>query len=522
MNKIKLSVLLFLLAFAAFLFVDLAYFLGVFVNWDKVVFPGFLGKPLMFELSAVEQIKNSSLLVSNFFTSGNAGAVYFSPVLLFFASLSKIFGLSTVAGVVLTQIVLLLFFEFTAFFILKKHYTVKTTLFILIGLLFFSGTGSLLNFFIPASIDLWHWEINVLNMLKIHPQYLFYFSVYLLVLDRIAEIKKHTIADILFLNLCLLIFVFELPHLVFLFSAGFFLFQILLKNSFGKILSNFLKLFLIPLILAVLMMFWYQNQSGNNIWQDADFSRLPSFYAYFAGSGLLLVFAVLFLQKRDFNKLNSLQKFSFCLILSFLLLIYVPIPGQRIFGFGLFLPLLILASEEILTLIQKLKSKFKNKRFSFLLSVLCLFLLLTGTNFYLLYLDMNKNLTLKDPDGNFLYKEDYVGLEWLKNHSKVSDVVFSDALYTDFVPIVSNRKTFFSANASILTDPKSLQKTRLARDFYFAMSKPEQKNFLKKNKIKFFFVGKKNILESDYGFWDKSGFLEKIYEEKGVKIYQVK
>jgi hypothetical protein len=242
----------------------------------------------------------------------------------------------------------------------------------------------------------------------------------------------------------------------------------------------------------------------------------PSPINYLIGFGFLVPLALLGAEKRISSK-NPLWKTLIVWIGISMIMVYAPVTFQRRMIEGVHIPIALLASVGVFSLYLKLKKvlgQIANP-------VLVLFLLLlSATSVYALFTDF---ATIeKDSKENYYYyvsKSDYDGLLWIRDNTDSHDVILSNWFYGNLIPGVSARKVYIGHKAQTISfsDKVSQINSFILSDDVFSST-----TFLHQNNINYIFLGENDSI-TQYGFKpDEKEYLDKVYEEDGMKIYKVK
>jgi hypothetical protein len=263
--------------------------------------------------------------------------------------------------------------------------------------------------------------------------------------------------------------------------------------------------------------------TSQNIWlwigQSGFYS--PPFMNYIAGCGILGIFAFIFIVKNDAERINNGHLLLFCWICAAIVLLYTPFPQQRLFDFGLFIPVSILASEPLLGFIMSCRTKLK-KKIHFLIFFAILVFLLFGTHSYLFYLTFRTYFEDPHSSASIIFNNDRKAFSWIKNNTDKNSIFVTDALYGHIVPAFTGRAVYFAKRNGSFATINLNAKTEEVKHFFFYSSSSEQLDFLRKNHISYIFLGQKEADESDLKMWKQKSYLEIVYQNDGVAVLKVR
>ena len=204
-------------------------------------------------------------------------------------------------------------------------------------------------------------------------------------------------------------------------------------------------------------------------------------------------------------------------------MVFSPLPFQRRFLEGIFIPLVIFAAPQLLTVYQKGLLYFNKKVFVARWLFLPVFIFfLSITNLYLVYQDLTAFSYKPQESPFYIYQQDQKGLDFLKAQSGERDVILADGFYSPLIPGLIDRTVYFghAVGTALTINPE--QKMFEVRKFFLEDNDQYREDFLKKNKIKYLFLGKKGAEASDFEKWDEKNYLAKIYDKNQVKIFRVR
>ncbi|MBI3981052.1 hypothetical protein HY345_03580 [Candidatus Microgenomates bacterium] len=519
---------IFILSTAAFLLSNFAQFWGILHTPSDMVFLGGHLPSSGEILSMVySQMRDGEILTKNLFTSESQARIFFAPSYLPLVMLAKFLPFSDL------QIFLLgkFFYSITFVFLFWKYLSLEIKnstgkIWSCLLLLFSSGVGFLVNFFAPQSIDLWIPEANVFHTILYTPSFI-YFQIIILgafyVLSKFLSSRQKIY--LLYLSFLLLLLAFEHQFSLFTVFLAVFLYLGFLQDRKGNPLS-FLPSFLVtfgPALLVIVGQFFLIKQYPDvEAWTKQTNLSNPSLFSFVTGFGLIGILAFKNIFTASWERMSPFYRLNLFWLLSSLLLVFSPLPFQRRFLEGVFIPLVIFAAPEISAIYQKGVLFFKRKTsLAGRLFLPVLFVLVSSTNLYLVYQDLTAFSRQQQESPFFIYVEDQKGLAFLKATSRESDIILADGFYSPLIPGLINRTVYFghAVGTALTINPE--QKTFEVKGFFLEDNDYERKGFLKKNNIKYLFLGKKGAEAQDFGKWDEKKYLKKIYQGDGVKIFRV-
>lgn len=268
----------------------------------------------------------------------------------------------------------------------------------------------------------------------------------------------------------------------------------------------------------------YALQPVSKIMTSESFFRTPNSLWLMAGYGLLLPLAALGIYWS--RKLPHFRLLSLWL-LSALILAYLPVPHQRKFLEGSFIPLGILAGYGLFEGLNRWGQRrvyILNKKKA---AALILLLITVLGNLYILAADVSafKNYTyegyMKNPQAGqppYLRKEYREAFAWLELYTKRNDIVLSSAHTGNLIPAYAGNRVYLGWWYSI---PNSASKHRLVEAFFNDREAGAWREaFLRRQQIKYIFYGP---FEKSLGKYEtnKSSFLERVFHNSLIDIYQL-
>lgn len=236
----------------------------------------------------------------------------------------------------------------------------------------------------------------------------------------------------------------------------------------------------------------------------------PNFFKYFLG--LFPFFIFLPFSFKEIVRKKKLQ-LLFIWLITYFVLVYLPLSFQRRLVMGIFVPLGILAG----TGLSNLTHFFK--KYSFHKCLVCSFvifsvLFLSFRIFFILDLSIYR---LKEKSFPLYLSEDFVAsFDWLKNNVQSDEVIFSSYWTGNFIPRYSGKKVFLGHWAQTIF---AQEKIEIVKDFFSDKLSEEEINKLFKNhNIQYIFYSQ---LEEEIGKIDLDRFGNKVFENNEVKIIKI-
>lgn len=174
----------------------------------------------------------------------------------------------------------------------------------------------------------------------------------------------------------------------------------------------------------------------------------PEIWSFFAGYGFVLIGAVIGVvliirSKRCKGEVSPLSVLHYPLLIVWSVigfaLPYIPVAQQRKLIMGLHIPLCILCAIALCKLIESIPGAFRS-------SVLLLIVsLMSISNFKFIAQDMRlltqgQTVTHYAP---FMSDQDMSAMQWLKDHSKVDDTIFSPPTFALFAPAFTGHQVYY-------------------------------------------------------------------------------
>lgn len=518
-----------LLSLSVFFVANFAQFWGVLTSPKEMIFlGGHVPNSGDFSMT-LPQMRDGHLLIKNLFTAEYQPRIFLATSFIPQVLLGNIFSLSDfnvvlIGKLLYTTFLLFVFWKYLSLSI--KEF--KDKLWIMMVLTFFSGWGFILNYFIPNSIDLWIPEATFFHTVMFLPNFVF-LQLLLLSSFYLFYLFFRTNRKSLLIISAGLLFLLSLEHPFDVLTAllAVFLYAGFSILSINKLFIKGILLFsaFIPALLSIGVQFLLINHFPTvSAWTKQTNLQNPSLISFVTGFGFVGILAFKNIFSESWQKTSLFRRLNFFWILSSLFLVFTPLPFQRRFLEGIFIPLSIFAAPEFQklfdTIIQKINGKIVIRRLLGILFFTLFFLISSSSNIFLIYQDI-KAFNLPPQNSPFyIYRNDLIGLLYLKNHSQENDVVLADGFYSPLIPNLIGRTVYFGHRVGTALTINPQKKTENAKRFFLEENDHYRKDFLKNNNIKFIFLGKKGSQADHFSKWDEKPYLKKIYQGDGVKIFR--
>lgn len=505
---------------------------GTVYNGIHVLTPGDL--PVYF--SYINQVKEGSFLNKDYFTSENQKTGMFNIVWFTVGFFARVFNLAPVfafhlARLALIPTLLFVLYLFLAY-IFEDKVLRKLSFFILS---FVSGLGIYLA--VPSALeqtdyyfhalDLWVAESNLFLTMYQTPHFILShimmisIFLFLLLAFEFNQTKYSIIAGIL----ALIYFNFHPYYILTIFWVpSVFLLVLIFKKK--KILWSKVKHLLIISLISFPSIFYHlyliKKEPVIMIRATQNIVLIESFWAFLWGYGLLipLSFLGIYLTFKA-KKLNFKLLFVLTWLVASIILILLPTQFQSRYLEGLILPLVIFSAITLIYIYNFIKFKSASKLLNSVINnkilLFVLFILfLAPTNFFNLTKDFYY-FTTNNPDVFYLPEKEVRAWQWLSNNAAREEVVIAELSNSLFIPAYSRQKVFVGhGHESLYYHSKKI----LNQLFYvYNTGDEKKKRFLKQNNINYVFYSDKERKLGEFQP-DEKDYLEKIYQENDVAIYQ--
>ncbi len=507
----KRIILIFIISITAFLVSSLPVFYGLIKSPKDMEFRGYYNSAFLSrETIFIPQTGEGNFLQKNLFTSEIQSRLLVPLSEFPMVVMSKMFILSNFWILHLGRLIYIILFIVIYYYFLKRF--IKTEKHVWMALtitVFSSGFGFILKPFITASADLAVQELNIFRTIAYSPPLLFNESLILLSLLFLFKSNKKYIGGII-LGMVALDIQYIPGVIVILFAL--FLSIIYqekdIRKSFTqiKMMSGY---WFVPLLVVCINFFILFGNENIRLWLLNSYFPSLSFTALISGLGIMGYLAFRKIISKDIRSFSFSERILIFWIFAGLFFLYLPFPIQRAFGMGIQIPLIIIAFKSLTDLLSK---RFYN--------VIIVFVMLSATVFGL-YEDIKNYGDYSNNSYFYIYKEDIKALEWLRKRTNDNDVIFADAIYSPIIPGEIGRSVYFGNEVGIILTGHANQKKQNAKDFFFKFNDAKREKFLNKNRITYFYLGKKASSAEDFKEWDKKNYLKKVYEGDGTKIFKV-
>lgn len=462
-------------------------------------------------LSFIEQAKEGHLLFENLYTTEPQKPLLFRPSYLVIGHLAQLTNISSLTAYHVSRIILSLLFCLTLYRFLRYFFEDERQRFIAYALILTSsGLGIFLHTWFPNSLDLWIPEGNTFLSLAEAPHFIL---SQILMLTGYASFLRYLatkrISPLFFSTLSFLLLSFEHPFNLVVIAP------ILLVTALWSGVSWFTSI-LISGGSAIGLAYQYYSTLTNPIlstWQSQNTLMSPPITAYLLGYGFILILAIIQLEVLLKAKLTHTHKFTLTWIIVTSLLLYAPFNFQRRLIEGLHIPLSILATGGLFTLISPVRLKLQHYYLALVI------LLLSLTSIYMVYTDFKMINT--DTQDNYYYHlspAELNGITWLKQHTNESDAILSNWYLGNLIPGLIARKTYLGHQVQTAAWD---DKNHALDIFVQNLSPAADYQFLESHGLTYVFISNNDILLKNGFKPENYSMLKPIYQADGVIIYKV-
>ncbi|EKD49166.1 MAG: hypothetical protein ACD_63C00248G0001 [uncultured bacterium] len=494
-------------------------------------------------LSMIEETRQGNVTFHNLFTSEDHKPVLVNPFWLSVGFWSRTLSINPLfliqaAKIILIPFTLSLIYITTSIFI-KKRSTRMLSLLMTLGV---SGFGyAYYRFFKPDIIpnvftikfystptDIWLSEAYAMHSFYSSPHFqasiCFLLLVFIFFMLGVEAANKKYIIISGILGLVLAFFhPYEIIYIYFIFAAFIFIKFLSSKKNFFEAAKKYVSFFAIMFGISIpgllYLVYTFLSEPALSSWAFQSQTTSPKFELYLLGFGITIPLAALGIIF-SLKKLDNAKIFLFTwLILTFPLL-YIPLPFNRRFAEGIFIPLGILSSigvYKIYQLIVKNKSKtIKYATIVIFAVILCASLLPTQIYNFYAFIELQRIYKMTPFYLEKTYDESF---KWIKANSTSNDIVISGHTEGFLIPAFTARRVY--VGHSLQTANFETKKNNMENFFKDDENPDNKKKFLKENKISLVFYGKG---EKSLGSFnpERKDFLEKVFENTDVAVYKVK
>lgn len=471
-------------------------------------------------LSWIEQGKEGKVLFEQNYTSEKHKPALFHPLFYILGKIAGIFSIESItiyhiARFATGLILLILCYYFCGLFFRETSH--KLLCFILISLS--SGMGwifpsALLNklseMYQIMPVDLWVPESNTFLSLLLYP--LFSASQILIILTFMFAIQSYLKNNYLYsvlsgISLLLLGLVHGYDVLtIYVSFLIFFVFLVFLhKINIRQSVKYLLVIVLISMPSVLYQLFILNTNQVFEAWKSQSLTKSPNPYSYIIGfgfTGILAVIGAIYSYKEKKPENSMLLSW----LLAFLVLAYMPLGFERRLVMGVHILLCILAIKAVVN--------FKIDKTLVVIAIIAL-TMQSNIKFIIDHLaDVNKFQLNYN-----LYENDLKAFEWLKNNAKKDDVILCSLGIGVYIPGRTGRKVYLGHYDQTVNFPEKLK--YLGKFYDESTSDDFRLALLKINNIKYIYYGEFERYMGTFKI-NESSFLEKCYENEGVKIFRVR
>ncbi len=456
------------------------------------------------------------------FTAEPHDGAYLYTFHLLLGKFSNLFGLEFIpfyhlARLLCSVLLLTIVYYFIAFFITD----IPQRRFAFLLIMFGSGLG---------------WLISILGLI---PQFGLPIDFYLpeaFIFLVIFHLPHLALAEgLLFCSMLLLLHSWHTQRWIFTFWAGIFLFLMCLITAFyyavfasvmaitwafisyqkRKLLwPQFFQASLVGLMALPVIVYDFYVVNTNPVFQtlvDQIVTLSPHILHYGAAYGLLILLAVYgLLTNKEFFSHSPYHKLLVIWVILFPLLVYLPFNLQRRLVVGVQVPLVILATVGIFTFLQKCIPPERHT-----IARLTLIVFFSFTNIFIL---LGSFLTLPNRDAPiFQTTATFTAVQWLDQTAE-GDVVLTAYDTGNILPAYAYVRTFVGHGPETVN---SDEKRALVKEFFASATTDAWRiNLIESYNVKYLYFGE---TERQLGSFDpeQAHFLEKIYDQQGIQIFQI-
>lgn len=462
-------------------------------------------------VSFIEQSRQGAVLFKNLYTSEPQAPSLLRPSYLIIGKVAQATGMSSIVAYHAARVVLSIVFFVILWQFLSNFFEDKNKRLVAYALaLTASGIGVFVERWLSQSIDLWMPEAITFLALFEAPHFIL--SLILLLagyhffLKYLSSRKPSPLAWSMIIFFILSV---EHPFDIVVVVPTLFLTAVLGRVPLGKAvgISVASGIGLIYQIIAT-----HQNPILHS-WQLQNLLPSPTPINYLTGFGFLLIFALIGIE--TFLKDQTTER---RLVLTWIgvtaLLLYAPVSFQRRFIEGIHIPLTIVATYGVFTVLEKYKKTTAHALLAIFLVVLSL------SSFYMVYKDTKEIQTdTKDYYYYHLSKPEMEGIKWLGSQTGPNDIILANWYFGNLIPGLTARMVYLGHKVQTTDFDKKIQQTN---QFLLETDDEAGRSFLKNAGITYIYLGINDSILG-YGFKpDTKPYLAKVYTNKGVNIYRVK
>lgn len=455
----------------------------------------------------VNQASQGKIMMEILYTSEPHPALFFHPVFYLIGQVNYFLKIPA-------ELIFLILSFFANFFLLIVIYyfishfisRVSQRIVSLVLISFSSGLSWLLG---ETSADGFLMELSLLNIMRW--PLITSLGLILIILALISFIKsleeqgfKKEILTGFLIFLLALIHPYDL--VVF---YGLALSYLIFFTKFWQKIFQTVIIFLFPLPVIV---YNFLLNNSSLVWRQHSLAPMssPHFFSYFLG--LFPLFILLPFAWREIKKQKSL-KIIFLWVITYFILVYLPLTFQWKLSLGIFVPLGILAGIGLSNIASFLNKRF-NKNYLGYIFIFFVVLFSSINNFFVLVKTIEMLKTSVHPF--YLSKEEMAAFTWLKNNLQTNDVVFSSYETGNFIPRYTGKRVFFGHWAQTIFVAK---KSEIVKIFFSdKISDNERKEILKNNRINYVFYGE---VEKKMGLINPAEIGQEVFKNSKVSIIKI-
>ena len=447
---------------------------------EEYVFGGLVANPMDGQsyLAKMEEGAQGNWLFTLPYTheTGNGQPIYF-----FYLLLGHIEAWTTIPNVVLFHIARVLsgiFLVITLYYLIKKTRISHTDISPLLILALGSGIGwMILPWTNAIPVDFYVAEMYPFLASYTNPHFPLGLGLMIWIIIRAIEYRSWKDFVFIWITGLLLSSILQFAAvLVIIILAIYFLFIYRIEKKF--IYKPILALFTGGGIWIGIQFLIIKFDPLLSLWDQQNITTAPDFLTLMLGISpfILIILPILIIKHRELTFNHYQVVFLIWLVLG-LALTYVPVNLQRRFLTGLYIPLIIafFSLLDIWAINKKLKKRII--LFSFFLSIISNVIILA----------MGLSIMEKKDSLFFLKKNEYQGLVWIRDNSRIQDVVLASPEISLYIPSIAGRRVVYAHPYETLNAEK--QKEQVETFYKGEIKNGELDKFIKSNNIRYVFNG---------------------------------
>ncbi len=461
-------------------------------------------------LANIESVKQGAVLLPNLYSTESHDPYSFKPTYFLLGTIARVINLDSItlyqaARFAFTFIFILVLWEFLSCFFEKS----KDRWIALIVVLTSSGLGFWGFDLLASSIDLWIPEANTFSTLLQAPHFIT--SQIFLILSFYFLIRhknwKELVVSSFFVSLLILEHPFMTPFVMIVFPI---IIWGTLKQNFKVYLKYIGAFMTLPSLSTLFVYLVFRHSDSAQLINIQNVLLTPDFSYVLLGFGLLVPLALVGVFQKSFKTSRNIL---IIWAVGTLVLIYVPFSFQRRLLEGVHIPLAILASMGMLSILKVIK----NTLLRYVLTLMMVITLLL-TNVFIFF-DMLDSYSAETPDDHmyFIFTGEKDAMDWLRANSQKNDIILANIFYSNFIPGFTGRYVY---NGHKIQTFESDRKTAEIKNWLLSKNEGAQKDFLNSHDIRYIFVAQDDYFRKFIAKFESKKYLEKVYSKNGVDIFR--